>query len=1064
MLSNADSSWQMTQSATLPRSMRSSLYLRRRIEGLGPKIQEGDSVRMSMPAEMCDFLDVAQGIDGSSSSGLVAEAAPDMGSHSSMLHALLSCLPEPPLTQPRCSAIDTLSALADELPQPPLSPTNSLPPLSPPTSPMPAKARSLAAMPSAAVARDTVAEMAVDRQRLDTAADIESPAAVSGLDALDALAALETPAPSRRNTDEVPLTQQQELRRLSDSPGLLDDEMPPESPLFAGVADQDIRRMRDSIRNAKLARSRSVGAARSTWCAPGHEPLFGKYALAPLFAFVADEDSLCIASLHATNKTPARASLAAVLDGWAEGERPAGEWLSSQQPPSSADELHAPATPGPAAAAALPTDPPAPRRFRVQVHSLFGSEAVHASVAELSDAASTASSQTAVEDDDADMQAALAQHPAALQSLKARCETHAKSRLRAPTRLSTQRLQPRFALPALEFVVSSSGRKAARDQAVQSVDVDAMVAAYLPHVYAKLYGTAEGTRERTESESSARTLADTHGGSDYAESHDSASSEDTLLQQRSVRMRPAQSLPEQRRKPTRLDGKLSTPRPRHAASVANLKAVEGSARHARRQLHSLAQLAAPATVASRRRSEVEALITQANAVLSIAPSGPARRRSANQPHCALAAPSGLRPPRASFPLSAARMPPQPQRAGSIVISPRNSIASPRGSVLSDSGISRIPSPASALSSLQIARQPLRSDSMRRRAHLSSGSSSEISPLALAPVHTAISSELAACRLPASAPIRRSRPSISLSGLRPPQPPASSGLRMPSTPALKRPPVSAVVPRGASSLVASSGSGGLAGARRLQGPSSVQHLPRLLGSSGSMMRSSTVGYSGMSYAYSSDSEESSMLADSSDTLARLRNPGARGSGRGGANRDDEFLTLRPVHTPDIVPRTIDPRLVERAMTPMLKLNASAKQPAPSSSLSQMVQQLSDDNCSSMASLPDAGNSNRVIIMEDSRPEPRTSTNTDQVSHMSPLNSPKQSFGARASTDSGRRFGRPGFLARRWTKHSTAPVPAVSAIPMPPPSTEKSPPKKSVSSKIPSLRKARSLWSLRPSLSK
>ncbi|KAJ2449415.1 hypothetical protein EV183_004900 [Coemansia sp. RSA 2336] len=1051
MLSNADSSWQMTQSATLPRSMRSSLYLRRRIEGLGPKIREGDSVRMSMPAEMCDFLDIAQGIGSGSSSGLVAEAAAsDMGSHSSMLHALLSCLPEPPLTQPRCSVIDTLSALADELPQPPLSPTNSLPPLSPPTSPMPSKERSLAPMPSAAVAKGAVTELTVDALPLDAIADIESPDVVSGL------SALETPASSRRNTDEVPLTQQQELRRLSDSPQLLDDdEMPPESPLFAGVADQDIRRMRDSIRTAKLARSRSVGAARSTWCASSQEPLF--------------------ASLHTTNKTPARASLAAVLDGWAEDKCSASEWLSSQQPPSGADESLAQATPDPAAAAGLPTEPPGPRWFRVQVHSLFASEATHVSVAELSDTASTTSSQTAVEDDCADLQTALAEHPAVLQSLKAPCEKHARSRLRPPTRLATQRLQPRFALPALEFAVSSSKAAAGSDQAVQSVDVEAMVAAYLPHVYAKVHGIAEGARERTESESSARTLADTHGGSDYAESHDSASSEDTLLQQRSVRMRPAQSLPEQRRKTTRVDGKPSTLkpsalRPRHAQSVANLKAAESPAGPPRRQLHSLSQLAAPATIASRRRSEVEALITQANAVLSLTPSGSARRRSANQPHGASAAPRGLRPPRASFPLSSARMPPQPQRAGSIVISPRNSIASPRGSVLSDSGISRIPSPASALGSLQNARQPLRSDSTRRRAHLSGGSSSsEISPLALAPVHTAISTELATCRLPASAPIRRSRPSISLSGLRPPQPSASSGLRMPSTPALKRPPISAMVPRGASSsLIAPSGSGGLAGARRPpQGPSSVQHLPRLLGTPGTMMRSSTVGYSGMSYAYSSDSEESSMLADSSDTLSRLRNHTARGAGRSAASRDDEFLTLRPVHTPDIVPRTIDPRLVERAMTPMLKLNASSKQPVPSSSLSQMVQQLSDDNCSSMASLPDArdSSSSRIIAREDSKPEPRASTNTDQVSRMSPLNSPKQSFGARASTDSGRRFGKPGFLARRWTKHSTVPVPAVSAIPMPPPpSTEKSTRKKSVSSKIPSLRKARSLWSLRPSLSK
>ncbi|KAJ2477210.1 hypothetical protein IWW56_004471 [Coemansia sp. RSA 2131] len=1007
MLSNTDSTWHVPGSTPLARSFRSSLYLRRRMEGLGPTIREGDSsARLSMPADVCDFLDLAQ-------SGLAAEPAQE-GSHSSMLYALLSSLPEPPLSQPRCSVVDTLSALADELPQPPLSPTHSLPPpLSPPTSPAPTPrmARSPATL-AAAVA--VVKEQAVV--------------------VFDTLSTLETPASSRRNTDEVPLCQQQELRRLSGTPTLL-DEMPPESPFFADIADHDIHRTRDSIRNAKLARSRSLGATRSTWCAPDAEPLF--------------------ASLHQSNKTGARASLAGILDAWGPKDTTA-EWLSAR-PPSAADRCE------PSNSAETPTRREA-RWFQVRVHSLFARGAAQAAVDEMSDTASTTSSLTAVEDDDPDMQAALARHPAALALVKPTTKSqHAETGIRKPTRLSSQRKQ-RHTRPALSFMVSSHG-PVADDRMVQSVDVEAMMAAYLPHIHAQLNtgDVAEAARERTASESS--TLADPHSSlhgdnPEYAESQRSTSSEDTLQGARTPRrMRPPQSLIEQRRKSAARGSDSAikaadlntqrTPKPRlrQISSTANLRAPEPATE--RRRVHTVSQLAAPrvpATLASRRRSEVEALITQANAVLNGSGSGrirqslPQQRQQTSQPI------SRLRPPRASLPLSADMA----HRNSSIVISPRSSVimSNPRISVMSDSAMSRIPSPVSTMRSpatplgMAMTRQHYRLDAAQRR-QSNRSSNGEISPLALTPVHSSIGAEIKSCTLPTP---RQSRPSISLSGLRPTVNGGPS--RIPVTPTYKRPPPGMAAPRGASaSMVATPGSGGLAGMRR----TAAQHTQmRRLGSSDALC-SSTISYGSSSLMHSIYS------SDSDDSLPGLAAPSLLRRAPSRAYRDDEFLTLRPVHTPDIVPRTIDPRLVERAMTPMLKLNP-AKQLASASSLSRMVQQLSDDN-SSISSMHGTtraklGTVSREILV----PVPEAkSPSIDQVSRMSPLNSPKHSSVTRPSTDSSRRFGKPGFLSRRWTKHSTSPVP-VSAIPMPPP-VQSQPAKKPMSSKIPSLKKARSLWSIR-----
>ncbi|KAJ2472472.1 hypothetical protein GGI02_001558 [Coemansia sp. RSA 2322] len=131
----------------------------------------------------------------------------------------------------------------------------------------------------------------------------------------------------------------------------------------------------------------------------------------------------------------------------------------------------------------------------------------------------------------------------------------------------------------------------------------------------------------------------------------------------------------------------------------------------------------------------------------------------------------------------------------------------------------------------------------------------------------------------------------------------------------------------------------------------------------------------------------------------------------------FLTLRPVHTPDLVPRTIDPRLVERAMTPMLKTASGLR-------------------FRSMADLP------ALAEVSPAAEAPRPS-------RLSPLHSPEP---PEPPT-------RVGFLARY--RNSVRPLP-VSAIPLPPATPKPAPPQATLVapvSKIPTLRKARSLWSLR-----
>ncbi|KAJ1842626.1 hypothetical protein LPJ57_009967, partial [Coemansia sp. RSA 486] len=119
---------------------------------------------------------------------------------------------------------------------------------------------------------------------------------------------LETPASSRRNTDEVSLTQQhkEQLQRMSSieslqstdsrnsitssaESNLLDGEMPPVSPFFSRISNDEVVQARETVKMASMLHrnvSFTLGKAssekadqgllqRGTWCSPSTKPIDG---------------------------------------------------------------------------------------------------------------------------------------------------------------------------------------------------------------------------------------------------------------------------------------------------------------------------------------------------------------------------------------------------------------------------------------------------------------------------------------------------------------------------------------------------------------------------------------------------------------------------------------------------------------------------------------------------------------------------------------------------------------------------------------------------------------------
>ncbi|KAJ1958985.1 hypothetical protein GGI12_004575, partial [Dipsacomyces acuminosporus] len=99
---------------------------------------------------------------------------------------------------------------------------------------------------------------------------------------------------------------------------------------------------------------------------------------------------------------------------------------------------------------------------------------------------------------------------------------------------------------------------------------------------------------------------------------------------------------------------------------------------------------------------------------------------------------------------------------------------------------------------------------------------------------------------------------------------------------------------------------------LRQPSSLNKLPR--NASTSLLRNTTGSSLHSTPTRTSDTDLYTSLPSA---FAKRSTGSRRPDVRGIFNQENEFLTLRPVHTPDLIPRRCDPRLVERAMTPMLK---------------------------------------------------------------------------------------------------------------------------------------------------
>ncbi|KAJ1807432.1 hypothetical protein LPJ75_004804, partial [Coemansia sp. RSA 2598] len=351
-----------------------------------------------------------------------------------------------------------------------------------------------------------------------------------------------------------------------DSPAMsLEEEMPPLSPFFSRIPDSDILEARDAVRRASVSRRNTLSSQpetpgsihhrlhahaqkqRDTWCVP---------------------PPLALAGTGEGQKQPgvqrysARMSLSGAMDRWTamapaatpwkdfdtphqQQQQQRGredplslfaletaleevEWLVNQEPPMSPIFDGYEFSPN-AGSVKLEEIHKRNRYFQVDVYSLLSPHAASARktassnnsrfrvvVGEISNGRLSEVMDAA---DDPDVQLALRHHPWVLHQLR-RCSMKAaesgakQTAMRMPTRLRTHTLctSRRCIRPVLSFTASSS-RAVRSDRCVRAINVDSMVAAYLPRIHALLLSnelpTVEARRaESTVSETSAATLAE----------------------------------------------------------------------------------------------------------------------------------------------------------------------------------------------------------------------------------------------------------------------------------------------------------------------------------------------------------------------------------------------------------------------------------------------------------------------------------------------------------------------------------------------------------------------------
>ncbi|KAI8318477.1 hypothetical protein GQ54DRAFT_314450, partial [Martensiomyces pterosporus] len=483
----------------------------------------------------------------------------------------------------------------------------------------------------------------------------------------------------------------------------------------------------------------------------------------------------------------------------------------------------------------------------------------------------------------------------------------------------------------------------------------------------------------------------------------------------------------------------------------------------------------------------------------------------------------IRPPRASFPLSgplSAAASAQSLRIGSI--SPRSSLVSTHSSLTdmlatptesrassgSDHGamdspvMSRIPSPTSGLrapTSLVAAlnRHQHRLESVRQEV-----SSSE-SPAAMTPARNSSIESFVAGGGSGSGSGSGIKTPTPLSGIRPP---ASTGSLVRTLGVSIKPPHSASgggtggnssnsssgtltpayrrAPGGHSLAAAAAATASTVGRRQGERVAAAVKTPHTISAASSFsgtqqassigrLRSVRSSTTSLRSAYTSGVSTGGVRGGSVDAVTAQWEAGGRRTPtaphrrpdvRGVFNQQNEFLTLRPVHTPDLIPRRFDPRLVERAMTPMLKSNVGRSY--SSRAAAQNFSNGGDDESSYEYQEPHSAIQVLPTLPEDpSSAETPVSEETPlsaglPPSHISPLNSPEIPSGAGFLAGT---FSKPSFLS--WGRGKSASSAPVSAIPQPSPSrvsgsaASARPP-----SLIPSLRKSKSLWSLKSAWSK
>ncbi|KAJ1907962.1 hypothetical protein LPJ81_000419 [Coemansia sp. IMI 209127] len=288
--------------------------------------------------------------------------------------------------------------------------------------------------------------------------------------------------------------------------GFLDSEMPPVSPFFARITSGDIKEARETVRRASVTRRNTLQAiatpARTSiagtltgWVPPDHQRWDPQALETP-------SRSRHRASFGRRNSTWHLLEEDAHSNGSADGT---SEWLRDQEPPLSplftsynTDRLRGAARVPPLTQRL----PPVARLFQVDIYALFTSPLCtrqqrkpRVVVYEIMGGGTGNSRLVPVDATDPDVLAAVKQYLTTLPPFDQKTAGELSlQRRRDPTKMAVPSKRnaedssdvSHFSEPTVSFIAKSSNTKDKSDKSVRSVDIEAMVEAYLPNVYAHL--------------------------------------------------------------------------------------------------------------------------------------------------------------------------------------------------------------------------------------------------------------------------------------------------------------------------------------------------------------------------------------------------------------------------------------------------------------------------------------------------------------------------------------------------------------------------------------------------